>query len=79
MPRLNELVMENQVKGSCRQIQHDAFYQISTIHVNIFETENYSACYNRMNNNFHNLSVGKVAAFSSDSIMYEGMELSFNQ
>jgi hypothetical protein len=79
MPRLDELVMENQVKGSCRQIQHDAFYQISTIHVNIFETKNYSACYNRMNNNFHNLSVGKVAAFSSDSIMYEGMELSFNQ
>jgi len=79
MPCLNELVMEKQVKGACRQSQHDAFYQISTIHVNIFETENYSACYNRMNNNFHNLSVGKVAAFSSDSIMYEVMELSFNQ
>jgi hypothetical protein len=47
--------------------------------VNIFETENYSACYNRMKNNFHNLNVGKVAAFSSDSIMYEGMELAFNQ
>jgi hypothetical protein len=56
--------MKKQVKGACRQSQHDAFYQISTIHVNIFETENYGACYNRMNKIFHNFSVGKVAAFS---------------